>query len=387
MAKERFEERRFTGNFNVACKYDDGTTRFWNESKLETVKRIVSIVQRYQKLGYNLSLRQLHYQMVSRNWIVNHTTAYKKLGTILDDCRYAGLIDWNAIVDRGRIPYLQYYVRNISHALQDTIDQYKLDRMKGQQYVIEVWTEKDALSEILRTSTEKYHVQLIVNKGYTSSSAAYSAYKRLLKAVEDNKKFKIFYIGDHDPSGLDMVRDIRERLTFFVSFGNNIKHSDEFQAWYSSEFLDDDRLFLDSLDVEKQNKFDAMWNEISDSKHADLGKQFMSEKVIAFMEATEMFSIKPICLNMQQIKQYDLPENPTKMTDTRSSGYIKKFGKKCWEVDALEPQVLTGIVDNNIEDSIDMDLYEEILEKEKEDIIKLTKEVDKFKNEDDDDSI
>jgi len=163
--KEKFEDRRLFGSMNVACKYDDGSVRHWNTRKETVVAQIVQIVEYYESLGYKLTLRQLHYQFVSRNWIINHDTAYKKLGKILDDCRYAGLIDWSSIEDRGRVPKLPYWVHNVKHALDDTVDQYRLDLQKGQENHVEVWTEKDALSGIMSRSTSKYHVRLVVNKG------------------------------------------------------------------------------------------------------------------------------------------------------------------------------------------------------------------------------
>lgn len=308
MSKEMFEERRLVGNINVACKFQDGTIRYWQTTKEEVVQHIVDILADYAEDDYIITLRQLHYQFVKSNWIINHDTAYKKLGTILDDCRYAGIIDWAAIEYRGRKPYIPYSVRDPDHALQDTVDQYRLDRQLGQEVAIELWTEKDALSGILQRTTEKYHIQLAVNKGYTSSSAIYRAYQRILYNARSGKYTTILYFGDHDPSGLDMIRDIQERLTMMVEKG----------------------------------KYE--------------------------LTAKNVFQVLPIGLTMKQIRQYNLPPNPTKMTDTRSNGYIKKFGKTCWEVDALDPRTLTDIVEANIVDQIDVDLYEEMLVKEAADI-------------------
>lgn len=185
MAIEKFEDRKLTGAINVACKYDNGSVRYWTTTKEEVIEHIIDIVNEYADDGYILTLRQLHYQLVKSNWIVNHDTAYKKLGTILDDCRYGGLIDWDAIEDRGRVPYIPYSVTGVENALRDTIDQYRLDRQEGQKGSIELWTEKDALSGILRRTTSKYHIQLVVNKGYTSSTAIYNAYQRILTYLNE----------------------------------------------------------------------------------------------------------------------------------------------------------------------------------------------------------
>lgn len=313
--KEQFDKRRFVGTLNIACKFDDGSVRNWTADKSLVISQIQEIVDYYQDLGYKLTLRQLHYQFVSRNWIVNHDTAYKKLGKILDDCRYGGLVDWDAIEDRGRVPYLPYYVNDIPDALQDTIRTYRLDRQEGQDNHVEVWTEKDALSGIMKRSTSKYGVRLVVNKGYTSSSAIYSAYQRFCDELNNGRSVTILYFGDHDPSGLDMVRDIKERLEFMFENGDS-------QPDYSN------------------------------------------------------FNVIPIGLTMKQIKQYKCPPNPTKLTDSRSAAYIKKYGKTCWEVDALNPEVLTEVVESNIVAQTDIKKYEEILKQEQKDIIKLKKIVD-----------
>jgi hypothetical protein len=56
MAKEKFESRTLKGIINVACKFDDGTVRYWNDEKENIVKQIISIVTAYRKQGYVLTL-------------------------------------------------------------------------------------------------------------------------------------------------------------------------------------------------------------------------------------------------------------------------------------------------------------------------------------------
>lgn len=326
MSVELFEDRRLEGKFKVTCKYEDGSVRVWSERKEVVVENIRRIVTNFRNQGYILTLRQLHYQLVTKNQIINHDTAYKKLGRILDDCRYGGVIDWNSIEDRGRVPYLPYWVGGIEDALNDTINQYRLNLQEGQDNHVELWTEKDALSGILKRSTQKYHVRLVVNKGYTSSSAIYRAYQRFVDDLYNQRKVTILYFGDHDPSGLDMVRDIRERLEFMFMNG---KH----------------RLFVDE----------------------------------------SQFKVIPIGLSMKQVREHHLPPNPTKMTDSRSRKYIKEFGKTCWEVDALNPETLTEIVTRNIEEQIDMDKFNAMIKKQETHVKKLTEFIDTRDEDEDDD--
>jgi len=121
-------------------------------------------------------------------------------------------VDWDAIEDRIRVPHLPYYVEDIPDAINDTIRAYRLDRQKGQPNYIEVWCEKDALSNVLKRVTNKYHVRLMVNRGYSSCTAMHDAYQRYANASKYNdQELKLIYLGDHDPSGLDMIRDITER--------------------------------------------------------------------------------------------------------------------------------------------------------------------------------
>lgn len=374
MAIEKFIDRTFEGTINVACKYDDGTVRYWNEDKRETIDRIVKIVNTFAAKGYVLTLRQLHYQLVTRNWIVNHNSAYQKLSSLLDDCRYGGLIDWKAIEDRGRVPYIPYWVNDVEHALQDSLEQYRVDRQKDQPTHIELWTEKDALSGILRRSTEKYHIQLVVNKGYTSSSAIYRAYERIIDKIWEGKKITILYFGDHDPSGLDMVRDIRDRLKYFISRGDKSMKAGyggvesiwkQARAWYSetgSVLLQD--YGLSERIIAKINHPDKSLNVVEK-------KELQAALICAFLDNSGVFEVRPIGLTIEQVQQYDLPPNPTKITDSRAEGYISKFGKTCWEVDALDPETLTELVESNIEGIIDMDLYYENIERENSDMKKL----------------
>jgi hypothetical protein len=87
--------------------------------------------------------------------------------------------------------------------------------MRDQPVYIEVWVEKDALSGVLKRVTKEFHVRLMVNRGYSSASAMYDAYNRIRRANTYGQDAVILYLGDHDPSGMDMIRDISDRLAEF----------------------------------------------------------------------------------------------------------------------------------------------------------------------------
>lgn len=65
-----------------------------NLKKLEIIN---AIIEEYKEQGYKLTLRQLYYQLVSRDIISNKVSEYAKLSGILVKGRMGGMVDWNAI--------------------------------------------------------------------------------------------------------------------------------------------------------------------------------------------------------------------------------------------------------------------------------------------------
>lgn len=195
------------------------TTNFSKKNRI-LLEKIKEILQEYEQQNIKVTLRQLYYQLVARDLIPNKISEYAKLSGLLTNARYSEDIEWDAIEDRTRIPDTPNFFRNIKHLIETAKHSYQLDRWKGQKYYVEVWTEKDALSSVIQPITRKYQVTLSVNRGYSSASAMHEAFERGEVNVEEdgmyeNREKIILYLGDHDPSGLDMDRDIKERLEEF----------------------------------------------------------------------------------------------------------------------------------------------------------------------------
>lgn len=201
------------------------TNERFNPPNIKKLQTINGIVEEYVSDGYVLTLRQLYYQLVSRDVIPNNQKEYSKLSVLLTKGRMAGIVDWSAIEDRGRVPRLPFHAEGVKNALEIVADSYKLDRQLGQKTYIEVWVEKEALSNIFARVTVPYHVRLMVNKGYSSCSAMRASAIRIKRAMEgDFDDAVILYFGDHDPSGLDMVRDIRDRMKDFGVTNLTVDH-------------------------------------------------------------------------------------------------------------------------------------------------------------------
>lgn len=192
--------------------YVEGTL---SARSLKKLAKINEIIEYYQELGYKLTLRQLYYQLVGRDLLVNKLAEYTKLGDLVKKGRMCGLVDWDAIVDRNRVPKIPYSVEDVEDAIVDAADTYRIDRMEDQESYVEVWVEKDALSEILYQITSEYSIRLMVNRGFSSTTAMHDAFIRFRRRQRDGLRTTILYVGDHDPSGLYMMTDIQNRLEEF----------------------------------------------------------------------------------------------------------------------------------------------------------------------------
>jgi hypothetical protein len=266
------------------------TEKNFHGASLERIQVANEIVDKYQAMGLRLTLRQLFYQFVSHYDYPNTQKAYKVLGSVINDARLAGLLDWDAIEDRGRQPKSVGEWPSIDVLADDAVRQFRLPRWDGQEHYVELWVEKDALAGVLKPISYEQHVTLMVNKGYSSQSAMYAAAQRFLYKEADYHCV-LLYLGDHDPSGEDMVRDIRSRL----------------------------RMFGASVEVLK------------------------------------------VALTMDQIRQYKPPPNPTKMTDARASGYVAKYGRQSWEVDALDPDVLVQLIRDELDQLVDRQKMDRVI--------------------------
>lgn len=271
------------------------------------IAQSITILEEYQSQGYSLTLRQLYYQLVSRDIIPNNVKSYSRLGTIISRAREAGMIDWRHIVDRTRNVRSNPHWEDAKHFMETAAPQFHLDWWAGQEVRPMVFVEKEALEEIVGRACRKYDVPFFANKGYLSASAVWHvAHDLMLKSDDGCKDFIVFHLGDHDPSGIDMTRDILERLTMF-----------------SAPYDDHDR---------------------------------------------PRIRVKRLALNMDQIEEYSPPPNPAKETDSRFAEYQRNYGDESWELDALEPSVIDRLISKNIEKTIsDRGLFE-ARQEEQEDI-------------------
>lgn len=278
----------------------------FKDATLATIHKANKIIEEYTSEGFDLTLRQLYYQFVSRDLIPNSQKEYKKLGDVINGGRLAGLISWNAIVDRTRNLETNPHWDDPRSFMESVMPQFAVDKWENQSNRVEVWIEKDALIGVVERVCAAFDVPYFSCRGYTSQSEMWVASQRLIGYRDESQTPIIIHLGDHDPSGKDMSRDIEDRLKLFCS---------------------------DEIEVNR------------------------------------------IALNMDQVRHYRPPPNPAKITDSRAVKYIKQFGRESWELDALDPKVLIGLISETISSYRDEEVWTNSVKREtkgRDALVKLT---------------
>lgn len=188
--------------------------RFTNNS-LVVIAQANSIIEEYSAQGFKLTLRQLYYQFVARDLIENSQRSYNRIGSIITDARNAGMVDWEAIEDRTRNVIKEAHWDHPSEILEACAQQFRFDLWENQQYRPEVWIEKDALIGVFGGICKDLDVPLFSCRGYTSLSEVWCAGRRFREHFLNAQIPVILHFGDHDPSGIDMTRDICDRLALY----------------------------------------------------------------------------------------------------------------------------------------------------------------------------
>jgi hypothetical protein len=198
MSLEIFEARRF------------------QPKTLALIEQANAIIAEYQARGFVLILRQLFYQFVARGLLANLQSEYKRLGHVIVCARRAGLIDWDAIEDRTRNVQRLPSWTDPPEIIEAVSQQYREDLWADQPFLVECWIEKESLIGVIRGVCDEFRVPYFACRGNTSEPEAYAAGKRFEGAIASGRAPIVLHLGDHDPTGLDMTRDNRDRLAMFA---------------------------------------------------------------------------------------------------------------------------------------------------------------------------
>jgi len=283
----------------------------FRQNTLVLIDKCNAVLERYADAGYDMTVRQVYYQLVAADEIENSEKSYDKIQVLLNDARLAGLVDWDYIVDRTRELRRLPTWDSPQDVLEAAHTGFRTDKWSSQNYRPEVWIEKDALVGVFERTCNSLDVPVLSCRGYASLSEMFEAgYRRFNRYIENGQIPFILHFGDHDPSGIDMSRDIQDRTALLSNTGK-------------PNFL-------------------------------------------------------RLALNMSQVERYQPPPNPAKLSDSRARDYVRKFGGNSWELDALEPTVLDGLIESNILAIRDDDLWQQAVDEENEHKMNLSRIADNY---------
>jgi hypothetical protein len=258
-----------------------------------------------------MTLRQLYYRLVSAGALDNKQAEYKRLGNLMTQLREYGDLPRSWIVDHVRSTLKPSSWSGLAD-FTDTVRQaYRKDFWASLDHHVEVFVEKDAVAGTLQPVTSEYDVALRVCRGYASVSFA-GEIAELWAQVE--KPIFAYYLGDYDPSGFDIERDLREKLERY------------------------------------SGRFDY-------ALHADADGMLRSPDPDVSGGITWW---KRLGVRARDFDLFGLVELPVKKKDTRASGFREQYGSRCAEVDAIPPNELRWRVETAIKAHIDQDRWQRL---------------------------
>lgn len=185
----------------------------WTALQTDRLNKVLDVLNELK--GYKpLTLRQIYYQLVSKEYIENTVSQYNMLSKLLKWARIDGCISWDDIEDRVRTFYNLGGWKSeqsfINSQLKSFLNRYKRDLWQDQYSYVEVWIEKDALSSIFVRSCLRSGVSVVVCRGFTSISFLNDFKIRLDR--QQGKQAVMLYFGDFDPSGMEMLNSMKITL-------------------------------------------------------------------------------------------------------------------------------------------------------------------------------
>jgi len=204
---------------------------------LENVDQAVTF---FETQGVKPTLRTLFYYLVSREIIPNTTAAYKHLSHILVNARKEGRYAWDFLEDKTRVvlgdlsdgKFSDGALDDFKDTARDHLRDLDLDELLNEYFdylvpwfsvgtwadqpiVAEIWIEKEALASTIQSWLTELVIPIRINRGYSSWTFIYQNVGALTGFLERHEKIIIYYLGDLDPSGVDIQRFLTEALEYF----------------------------------------------------------------------------------------------------------------------------------------------------------------------------
>ena len=277
---------------------------------------------------------------------------------------------------------------NLVYQAEDIINEYQ---RSGYTLTLRQLYYQFVARDIIENSERSYkNLGTIITKARMGGMISWSA-------IEDrNREHKSFW---YDEDILNPIRD----LPRYIRFNRWARQDTYVEVWVEKEALGNvvsracDPYFVPHMSCKGYLSASEAWRAGQRFREKlDEGKQCVmihlgdhdpsgidmtrdnQERLDLFTDWPMGVEVSRIALNMDQVDLYSPPPNPAKITDTRAKSYIKNYGKTSWELDALEPQILEQLIQEEFRQYIDWDKWQAVQEEESEKVKMLENVFDKW---------
>lgn len=253
---------------------------------------LISAARKILDIQQPMTIRQLFYRLVSAALIPNDRKHYQLVSRMMTKARDDGRIPFEYITDRSRPEYKPNVWDDANGYAQAVQRSYRKDYWATQPNHVEIWVEKDAIIGSIQDVTDELGVTVRVGRGFLSTTRA-NEIANFFDTID--KPITVFYLGDHDPSGQEIERDLYRRV-----HGYQLRHRGH--------------------DVDG-------------------------------------FALKRLAIFNSDIAKFNLPPLRIKQSDTNAERFRQQYGNQAVELDALPPDVLRKRIKDAVENLIDFKLW------------------------------
>lgn len=180
-----------------------------------------------------ITLRGLFYRVVSAGWLPSTDRQhYTRLGRMMTTLREAGCVPFDWLVDNLRNSIKPSSWSGLGDFADTVRDAYRMDFWARLPEYVHIFCEKDAIAGVIAPVTREFDVALSPIRGYVSLSFAHQIASTW---SEIEKPIFAYYLGDFDPSGFDLERDLRHKLDRYcdrpILWERLAVNADDFEAF------------------------------------------------------------------------------------------------------------------------------------------------------------
>ena len=287
------------------------TAGFRGENQVNAAM-VVELAATYEPI----TLHGLFYRCVSAGiWPSTDARHYNAIKRLTAALRKKRLLPYEWIVDSLRSTLKPSSWSGLNDYAETVSNSYRKDFWANLDWFVHIFSEKDAIAGTIQPVTEEYDVALTPIRGNVSLSMVY----RLGRQFADiDKPIACFYVGDFDPNGMDIERDLKQKLE---------EHSG--------------RVLVNSV-----SEFGESINHLFRERAKQSGNRAIYWQRLA--------------ITADDIEAFDLLPLEAKKTDTRYRKFVEEHGTQCAEVDALPPTELRERVESAIEPFIPAEEWEKL---------------------------